>query len=136
MRKIVTATLLFFLVAGCKKTVERLKENAVISAMTDGQWVITFFEKNGSVVTAEFSGYKFQYHKNYTVDAIKNGGVEKTGTWNGDPNAMTITASFPNAIHPLILLNGNWHIDKNSWTYVVASQTLGADTKKLRLEKL
>lgn len=136
MRKIAPAIFLLCLVAGCKKTIDRIKENAVISAMTEGQWVITIFEKNGSVITTEFSGYKFQYHKNYTVDAIKNGGVEKTGTWNGDPNTMTITASFPNASHPLDLLNGSWHINNNSWTYVVASQTTGAETKKLRLEKL
>ena len=104
--------------------------------MTDGQWVITIFEKNGSVITPEFSGYKFQYHKNYTVDAIKNGVVEKTGTWDGDANTMTITAIFLNAGHPLDLINGNWHIDNNSWTYVMASQATGTETKKLRLEKL
>lgn len=136
MRKIVPVFFLFFLMAGCKKTIDRIKENAVISAMTDGQWVITIFEKDGSLITPEFSSYKFQYHKNYTVDAIKNGVVEKTGTWDGDPNTMTISATFSNASHPLVLINGNWHITNNSWTYVVATQTSGTGTKKLRLEKL
>ncbi len=136
MRKFVPVIFLVFLCCGCKKTIEKLKENAVISAMTDGQWKITFFDKNGSVITTEFSGYKFQYHKNYTVDAIKDGVVEKSGTWNGDPNTMTITANFTGAIHPLDLINGSWHIDKNSWTFVEASQTGGVDKKKLRLDKL
>ena len=135
MRKIVPVFFLLFFFTGCKKTIEKIKENAVINAMTDGQWVITIFEKDGTVITTDFTGYKFQYHKNYTVDAIKNGAVEKTGTWNGDANTMMITASFLNASHPLDMINGNWHIDDNSWTYVVASQTGGGETKKLRLEK-
>lgn len=136
MRKIIPVFFLLFMAAGCKKAIEKIKENAVISAMTDGQWVITIFETNGTNITTDFNGYKFQYHKNYTVDAIRNGVVEKTGTWDGDPNTMIITANFLNASHPLLLINGNWHIDNNSWTYVVASQKTGGDTKKLRLEKL
>ena len=136
MRKIIPVFFLFLLLAGCKKTIDRIKENAVLSAMTDGQWVITNFEVNGAVITSDFNGYKFQYHKNYTVDAIKNGVVEKTGTWDGDPGTMTITANFQGANHPLVLINGAWLIVNNSWAYVVATQTLGTETRKLRLEKL
>jgi len=113
-----------------------MKENAVISAMTDGQWVITSFVKNGTVITSDFSGYKFQYYKNKTVDAIKNGTVEKTGTWDGDAGTMTISANFLNTVLPLSLVNGSWHIDNNSWTYVVASQNSGTETRNMRLEKL
>lgn len=138
MRKITLfIPLLFFLIAvGCKKTVDKIKENAVISAMTDGQWIITSFKKDGAVITSDFTGYKFQYHSNRTVDAIKNGVVEKTGTWDGDATTMTITANFSNSAPPLSLLNGAWHVDNNSWTYVVASQNTTTETKSLRLEKL
>lgn len=136
MKKILPIFFLLFTMAACKKAIEKYKENAVITAMTNGQWQITKFERNGSDVTNDFNGYKFQYYKNYTVDAIKNGAVEKTGTWDGDPGNMSIMANFPGAAHPLTLINGNWHIDNNSWTYVVASQTLVGETKKLRLEKL
>ena len=104
--------------------------------MTDGQWVITNFVNNGTVITSDFSSYKFQYYSNKTVDAINNGVVEKTGTWDGDASAMSITANFPNAGPTLTLINGTWHIDNNSWTFVVASQTSGSQTKTLRLEKL
>lgn len=136
MRKIVLVLFLVLSMTSCKKTIDKMKENAVISAMTDGQWVVTKFEKNGSIITSDFNGYKFQFHKNYTVDAIKTNVVEKTGSWDGDPYTMTITANFLNASHPLNLLNGTWHIDNNSWTYVVASQGTGSEIKKLRLEKL
>lgn len=138
MRKIIFyIPLLFFLTTvGCKKTVDKIKENAVISAMTDGQWIITNFKKDGVVITSDFTGYKFQYYSNRTVDAIKNGVVEKTGTWDGDATTMTITANFSNSVPPLSLLNGAWHVDNNSWTFVVASQNTSTETKSLRLEKL
>lgn len=136
MKKIIIAIALIISLGSCKKTIEKMQENAVISAMTDGQWVITNFVKDGSVITSDFSGYKFQYHKNYTVDAIKNGTVEKTGTWQGDAATMTITANFVNANSPLSLINGAWHIDNNSWTFVVASQNTATESKALRLEKL
>jgi hypothetical protein len=136
MKKVLIAFTLLVFFTGCKKTIDQMKENAVIAAMTDGQWVITNFVKDGTVITSEFSGYKFQYHSNYTVDAIKDGTVEKTGTWQGDATTMTISANFSNAISPLSLINGSWHIDNNSWTFVVASQNTSAETKSLRLEKL
>jgi len=136
MKKVIIALSLAFLLAGCKKSIEKIKENAVISAMTDGQWVITNFVNNGNVITSDFSTYKFQYYSNRTVDAINNGVVEKTGTWDGDASTMTITANFQNAGPTLALINGSWHIDNNSWTFVVASQISGGQTKTLRLEKL
>ena len=121
--------------AGCKKTIEKKAENAIIKAMTDGQWIITSFTSNGSDITADFSAYKFQYFSNYTVNAIKSGTVENTGNWDGDVNTMNIFASFPDAANPLLLLNGTWHVTDNSWTYVKATMTIGNETRTLRLDK-
>lgn len=104
--------------------------------MTDGQWAITSFTLNGTNITSDFTGYKFQYHSNKTVDAIKNGSVEKTGTWDGNASTMTTSANFPSAANPLLHINGNWNITNNSWTYVVATQTVGTDVKNMRLDKL
>jgi hypothetical protein len=136
MKKVILAISLILILGGCKKSIDKLKENAVISAMTDGQWVVTNFVKNGTVITPDFSTYKFQFYSNQTVDAINNGVVEKTGTWDGDATSMTITANFPGSGATLTMINGTWHIDNNSWTYVVASQTSNSETKALRLEKL
>jgi len=136
MRKVITIVSFFLVLSGCKKSIDKLKENAVISAMTDGQWFIKSFIKNGTTITSDFDGYKFQFYSNNTVDAIKNNIVEKTGTWNGDAATMTIGADFPNVVIPLSLINGNWHVDNNSWTFVVASQKSGNEVKTMRLEKL
>lgn len=124
-----------FLLQGCKKAVQNIQEDLVIKAMTDGQWVITNFTQNGNTITSDFSGYKFKYYSNKTVDAIKNGTVEKTGTWDGNASTMTTSANFISAVYPLSLINGNWQINNNGWTYVVATQTIGSDTKTMRLVK-
>jgi hypothetical protein len=121
--------------ASCKKTIEKKAENAIMKAMTDGQWVITSFISDGSNITTDFSTYRFQYFSNYTVNAIKSGTVEATGNWDGDASAMNIIANFPNATNPLLLLNGTWHITDNSWTYVEATMTVGNTIRSLRLDK-
>lgn len=121
--------------AGCKKTIEKKAQNAIMKAMTDGQWVITSFISNDSNITTEFSAYRFQYFNNYTVNAIKNGTIENTGNWDGDVYSMNIVADFPNATNPLLLLNGTWHVTNNSWTYVEANMTVGNSIRSLRLDK-
>jgi hypothetical protein len=136
MKKLLTACCFILFLSGCKKTIEKIQENAIISAMTDGQWSITSFVENGSDITTDFTGYKFQYYSNKTVDAIKNGSVEKTGTWDGDPVSMMTWANFAGVTAPLSLINGSWHIDDNSWTFVIATQTAGSTTKTMRLDKL
>jgi hypothetical protein len=126
---------LTFLIAGCKKATEKVQADLVIQAMTDGQWMITNFTQNGTNTTVDFASYKFKYYSNKTVDAIKNGTVEKTGTWDGDATSMTTWANFISPPYPLNLINGTWHIDRNSWTYVEATQVIGAETRTMRLDK-
>jgi PBP1b-binding outer membrane lipoprotein LpoB len=136
MKKILPIVLIVLLLTGCKKFIEKKKEDVIVNAMTSGQWVVTSFSQNSIDITSSFSGYKFQYYSNNTVDAIKNNVVEKTGTWNGDAASLTISANFTNVVEPLSLLNGNWHIDNNSWTFVLASQNMAGDSRILRLDKL
>jgi hypothetical protein len=135
MKILYVAALLVLPILSCKKTSERIAQDLVIQAMTNGQWVITSFKQNGTDITTDFSVYKFQYYSNKTVDAINNGTVEKTGVWDGDAKTMTTTASFVNANFPLSLINGSWHITNNSWTFVEATQTNGSEVKTLRLDK-
>lgn len=135
MKKLAFILGLVMLLAGCKKTVEQIQQDLVIQAMTDGQWAITIFTVNGTNITTDFTNYRFKYYSNRTVDAINSGTVEKTGTWDGNATTMTTSANFTAAAYPLTLINGNWLITRNSWTYVEATQTSGADIKTMRLEK-
>jgi hypothetical protein len=136
MKRILLFIGIILLFSGCKKKAEQIAEDLVMKAMTDGQWHITNFVNNGTNITTDFTNYKFQYYSNRTVDAINNGTVEKTGTWNGDATAMTTYANFVSPAYPLNLINGTWHIDRNSWTYVEATQTVGSETRVMRLDKL
>jgi len=136
MKKLFITVLLILPFLSCVKTKEEIGEDLVIKAMTSGQWVVTKFMQNGTNITADFSGYKFQYYSNKTVDAIKNGSTEKTGNWDGNATAMTTWANFSNVTYPLDLINGTWNITNNGWTYVEAGQTIGTDVKTLRLDKI
>ena len=135
MKRIVVIFSLLVLFAGCKKTVKQVVGDAILQAMTNGQWAITSFTQNGTDITSSFSAYKFKYYSNKTVDAIKNGTVEMTGNWDGDANTMTTSANFSGATNPLDLVNGTWHITNNSWTYIAVTQTNGSETKTMRLDK-
>lgn len=133
-------TLILLLLAGllpaCKKTIDRIKEDMVMKAMTDGEWKITSFNRDNVNITADFATYKFKYYSNKTVDAINNGTVEQTGTWDGNASAMTTWANFPGAVYPLSLINGSWQITNNSWTFVEATQSAGGHVSKMRLDKI
>ena len=131
MSKLYTLVFLFIL-SGCVKKTE---ENLVVNAMTNGQWKVTSFKKGTADVTTDFSAYSFQFKTNFTVDAINNGTVERTGSWNADANAQTITSNFSNAANPIVLLNGTWQITNNSWTWVEATQTVNGVAESLRLDK-
>jgi hypothetical protein len=124
--------IVLFLLAGC---VKKKQEDIVINAMVQGQWKVTKFIKVTSDVTTDFANYKFQFKTNFTVDAINNGIVEQTGTWNADATTQTISSNFTNAINPVVLLNGTWHITNNSWTWVEATQIINGESWNLRLEK-
>ena len=130
--KIVYVLVFVFLLAGC---IKKKQEDIVINAMVDGQWKVTNFVKGSTNITTDFASYKFQFKSNFTVDAINNGTVEKTGSWNADATTQTITSTFVNAANPLIFLNGTWQITNNSWTWVNATQSLNGELLTLRLEK-
>ncbi|MGZ5286008.1 MAG: hypothetical protein ACXWB9_02435 [Flavisolibacter sp.] len=136
MKKL-TLFLLVVSLLGCDtdKVVEEQQTNLVIQAITTGYWKVQNFTKGSTDVTADFSTYKFKFNSNYTVDALKNGTIEKSGTWTADPDAQTITSNFTNAIHPLVLLNGTFDINSTTWTSVDASQNYNGEMRTMRLEK-
>ena len=103
MKKLIPLFLIVISLGSCEKAVEKIGEDLVIKAMTDGQWKITKFTQNSTDITSSFSGYKFQYYSNKTVDAILNGVTERSGTWDGNASAMTTSANFPGATNPILL---------------------------------
>jgi hypothetical protein len=136
MKKILLIILICFSFTSCKKAIENAQEDALIKIMTGGQWVVTTFKKGLEDVTVDFSGYKFQFKSNRTVDAIKNNTVEKTGTWDGNAYNRSIVSNFANATNPLVLLNGTFIITDSGLDYVEANQTVNGEVRMLRLDKI
>jgi hypothetical protein len=132
----VALSCLLILHGSCKKAIDKIKENMLVDAMVDGQWKVTSFVLDGTNITTQYQGYTFQYFESRDVNAIKNGTVEYSGTWDGDIATESTWANFPTATEPISHINGTWHIDNSSWTYVVASQTSGGITKVMRLDKI
>jgi len=136
MKNILLFGFFIFTLSGCKKLIESVQENAVVKAMTDGQWKVTRFKRDSTDVTASFSPYLFQFKADNTVEAINNSAVESKGNWTADAAARTIASSFNgNAAATLQLLNGTWTITNNSWTFVEATQTVTGEVRTLRLDK-
>lgn len=121
--------------AGCKKTVEKKQQDLLIKLITTGQWGVTSYIKGPNDITSIFSPYKFQFKEDRTVDAIKSNAVETTGTWDGSMETKTIVSNFTGTNTILNLLNGNWYIIDSGLTYVISTQTVDGELKKLRLDK-
>lgn len=135
MKILLLCSSFLLLLSGCKRDPEDVPEDLIVLAMTNGQWVITQFVHNSTNKTSDFSPYKFQFYANRTVEAIKNGSVETTGTWEGNTSNQTITATFTSATDPVGLLTGVWTVTDNGWTFVEANNNAGGQTKTLRLDK-
>lgn len=136
MNKLYSICILLTTMTGCIKSAEiKIQTDLVTQAITTGQWKVTNFTVDNTDQTASFSVYLFQFKTNSTVDAINNGTVETTGSWNANATAKTITSNFTNGSATLQLLNGTWLITNSTWTSVEATLTINGTTRKLRLDK-
>jgi hypothetical protein len=131
------AIVLFFVVwhlGSCKKYVQQQEQNALVSLITNGTWVVTRYLDNDSNITASFSGYVFQFQSDGVVTGTKSG-ASINGTWSGDVTTKTITSDFPSASFPLNELNAIWTITDSYPDSVAASTTLDSATNILNLHK-
>jgi len=135
MRNTLLGLFILFICGSCKKTIEKAQENAVLDAVTSGYWTVTKYIKGSSDVTGDFTGYKFQFKKNNTVDALRNQVFEHAGQWQANAADRTINAHFSNAPLPLTYLNGLWTITSSTWTSVDATQTINGENCRLLLNK-
>ena len=137
MRKLLFVLLLLVSLTNCKKIKEDITEKKVLDFITDGRWRVTEFSKNSISYTGDFTGFEFQFKTNNYVDAIKNGTVQKTGTWLGDATNLTITAAFPSdTAHPLPFLNGVWKLVDGGDNFTKATRSENGELSTLTLEKV
>jgi len=101
--------LLFIGVSCSKEKSSEIKENLILDFMTAGTWTLDFFTASTVSILPEYEGYTFQFYRNGTVDAFKGNQVI-TGTWYGNQDEKSITASFPQGTGPLLRFNATWFL--------------------------
>lgn len=126
---------MIMMAASCKKNspAAPVPEDLVIQILIQGEWSVIDYTHNGNNMTPDFAGWRFKYYANKTVDAKLYGNVMNTGTWDGSQATMIASANFPGASHPVILVNGNWSFTPVSSRIVDFRQTVGPDTKTMRI---
>lgn len=135
MKKLLPITLLLLtFTVSCKKAIEDKQRDLLIDAMTNGQWLVQQYLEGTVDVSAEFSGFEFQFEENGAVHAVKSGSVQH-GTWVGDINNYSITSNFPAADEPVKKLNGVWRLTDSDWNYVKAEMTTANGKNLLHLVK-
>ena len=130
--------LLVFSLGGlqCKKVKEDLGKKFIINAMTSGLWIVQTFTDDNIDITADFTGYEFQFKEDGKVFAIKTATAEQVqGAWEGNVNDLTIFSNFPGAGDPLLKLNDTWKIINNTTKLVEAKPFNSARTAYLKLVK-
>jgi hypothetical protein len=133
MRFFICLILVVFSASSCKKQVEAQKEDLLLQLIVSTQWVVTKYTKGTTDFTGYFSPYSFQFKEDFTVDALKYGTVETTGTWNGSIDTKTVTSDFPDPYPILSLLNGTWLVTDSGFDYVESTQTVNGERCFLRL---
>lgn len=134
MRSILAIVGLALTFSGCAKAIEEKAEDAVLEAMTTGQWYVVEFRENGNDITTSFSPYSFQFYRDGSISALSTAPAVN-GIWFGDPNARTITTNFRSATEPISKMNAVWAIKDNSWDYVKAETTVDNNFRFLYLKK-
>jgi hypothetical protein len=137
--KFLSIALIVFFVAttSCKKTIDAIKEQVVVDAITDGIWTVTRFTEAGTNKTTDYTGWEFQYFNNGTSVAKKTGQPDVPGTWSGNAADWTFTATFTvTPPVPLDKLAGVWTVTRavatNKGSY---SRTIGGVVYELELTK-
>ncbi|HMZ46001.1 MAG TPA: hypothetical protein PLU36_04295 [Chitinophagaceae bacterium] len=99
--------------SGCKKAIEKIKEQEIVNAITNGKWVVSKFVEGTTTTTTDFAGWETIYYENGTFTSSKTGETNQTGTWAGNASNWTFTITF-NATPPTPLnkLGGVWTVTR------------------------
>lgn len=135
MKRFLLLTGIWLLFFSCQKIKDKVGEDLIVRAITDGVWRITKYTKGGVDLTADYTDYRFQFRTDYTVEAINNGSTETRGNWQPDVATKIVSITFDNTLPLLMRLSGAWQITRNSWTFVEASQTVNGEVLTLRIDK-
>lgn len=120
---------------GCKKAVVDASKELLLEIMTNGRWVVEVYSLDNIDLTAEYTGYEFQFYRDGNLQGIKGSDVTN-GTWVPDTRNLTMQSSFPLGSNTLLIrLNETWKITKSSMSHVEAKPLSNTKTAYLKLIK-
>lgn len=140
MKKQIIGALAVFTILGlvsCKKALDKIKEQEIVNAITNGTWIVSKFVENTTNTTADFNGWETIYYDNGTFTSTKTGEPTVNGTWAGNASNWTFTITYNTTPPvPLTKLAGVWTVtravstDKGSY-----AKTEGGITYELDMTK-
>lgn len=120
---------------GCKKAVVDASKELLLEIMTNGRWVVEVYSQHNIDLTAEYTGYEFQFYRDGNLQGIKGSDVTN-GTWVPDTRNLTMQSNFPLGSNTLLIrLNETWKITKSSMSHVEAKPLSNTKTAYLKLIK-
>ncbi len=120
---------------GCKKAVVDTSKELLLEIMTNGRWVVEVYSQDNIDLTAEYTGYEFQFYRDGNLQGIKGSDVTN-GTWVPDTRNLTMQSNFPLGSNTLLIrLNETWKITKSSMSHVEAKPLSNTKTAYLKLIK-
>ena len=130
----ITLLLLLITSFSCKKALEDKKEDMLMSAITDGIWIVEQYFEGANNISSDFANYEFKFTNDGMVTGTKTPDVT-SGTWSGNMTNYSITSNFPSASDPIQKLNGIWKITDSYWDYVEAEMSIASGKNILHLRK-
>ncbi len=106
-----------------------------MNAITSGTWYVEYYRENTTDITASFTAWEFKFQRDGTVQGLRTGMETDNGTWKGDMDNQSISASFPAATDPLKKVNGNWKLTDSYMNYVEAEMKVQGGKNILHLRK-
>ncbi|MBC7849146.1 MAG: hypothetical protein H7Y31_05400 [Chitinophagaceae bacterium] len=130
----ILALVALFSASSCKKKIEDKKQDIIMTAITDGTWIVEQYFEETTNISSDFVDYDFKFNTDGSVTGTKQG-VTTNGTWAGDASNYSISSNFPSAVAPLQKMNGVWKITDSYLDYVEAEMTTSAGKNILHLRK-
>lgn len=136
MKRILPLILLLLVaVSGCKKMIDKKIESLLMEAITSGTWYVEQYRESATDITSSFAAYEFRFQRDGTVQGLRTGMNPDNGTWSGNLQNASISASFPSAADPLKKVNGLWKITDSYMNYVEAEMNVTGGKNILHLRK-
>ena len=93
--------------------------NEITTTVTNGEWVVTFYEEDGILQTSDFSGYDFTFASNGDLSAT-NGMDTQLGVWSTytDSGQTKLDLQFTAISGPFQEINEDWRVISRTSTKI------------------